>query len=244
MLPRYSATGVAPIGALILALSIAACRSPRDFADPASGDPQARLALLLRAWHESRDVGTGCAGALTLDTPLVDCDRLRLQIERLTVEFPTDPDVLLASAVVAFEAGRRESAEKDLDALRRLDPLRTEAALLRARIALEEGNLRLARRVLEDQIELVPDRASLYELLASVAYLEDRWPEARSALEAAFRLGGPASRIAYHHGLVFEAEGRAPEAAEAYRTCLELDSEFAPAQTRLRALAASAGLDG
>lgn len=230
---------------IALAVSIAVCatgcRTPRDFSDPTADDPGSQLARLLRGWQSVRAGGENCADARSLDTPLVDCERLRKQIERLSIEFGNHPEVLLANAVVAFESGRREESEKDLDLLRRIAPQNVEAALLRARIALEDGNLRLSRRILEEQVALVPDRAVLYELLASVAFLESRWEEARRALDVASRLGGTAWRIAYHRGLVAEAEGRPAEAADAYRICLDLASEFAPARARLRALAATEG---
>lgn len=226
--------------ALLLAVSLAAttaCRTPGAGASDNPHDPKAQLARLLTAWQSAHRDGDRCEQRRPDETPLVDCERIRMQMERLAIAFPNDPDVLLANAVVAFEAGRPESAEKDLDALRRIDPIQPEATLLRARIAITEGNLRLARRVLDEQIELTPDHAGLRELSSSIHFLEERYDEAAFELEIASRLGAPAWRVAYHRGLIFEAVGRDPEAASSYRVALELEPDFDPARSRLRALA-------
>lgn len=239
--PRARARTGALIGLLVVGLA-GGCRTPASSLDLGSRDPSEQLAVLLGAWESTRREGSTCQQRKPAETPLVDCERLRKQIERLSIEFPNDPDVLLANAVVAFESGRREEAEKDLDVLRRIDPIRPEAALLRARIAASEGNLRLAGRVLDEQIELTPDHAGLYELSSSVLYLEERWSEATRELETASRLGAPAWRVAYHRGLILEGSGRRAEAADAYRVCVELEPDFAPARSRLRGLAVLDGL--
>jgi len=233
---------VAALSLTALALAVApGCRSTSSSLDLGARDPGSQLATLLDAWRSAHRDGATCEQSRADETPLVDCERLRKQIERLAVEFPNHPDVLLANAVVAFEAGRREEAEKDLDALRRIAPIQPEATLLRARIAISEGNLRLARRMLDEQIELTPDHSGLYELSSSVMYLETRYDDAGIELETASRLGAPAWRVAYHRGLILEATGRRAEAAGAYRVCVELEPDFAPARSRLRALAV---LDG
>lgn len=226
------------LATLTLALG---CRTAPRTADANPHDPRTQLATLLSAWQTAHRDGGTCEQKRPDETPLVDCEQLRKQIERLAIAFPNDPDVLLANAVVAFEAGRREEAEKDLDALRRIAPIQPEATLLRARIAIADGNLRLARRMLDEQIELTPDHAGLHELSSSVLYLEERYDDAGFELELAARLGAPAWRVAYHRGLIFEATGRLAEAENAYRVCLELEPDFAPAGSRLRALAVRSG---
>ncbi len=237
--------GRAPLRArLLIALAClcfsavgAGCARPRDFSQPSAADPQARLDFLLDAWQRAHADGRRCEEVRPGDTPIVDCDRLRKQIERLAIEFPTHREILLANALVAFESGRPDEAEKELDVLRRLDPANPEAAMLRARIAIGDGNLRLAGRLLDEQLQRTPDEAGLYELSASVLYLEERWDDAAHAIEVASRLGAPAWRVAYHRGLVFEATGRMRDAAEAYRACLELAPDHDPARARLKALA-------
>lgn len=241
-LARLPVVAILAAVALSILFGATGCRTPRDFTSPRGGDPQARLGALLEAWHARQADGRSCEQDRPSETPLVDCERIRKQIERLTVEFPSHPEVLLANAVVAFEAGRREEAEKDLDVLRRLDPVHPEAALLRARLAIADGNLRLARRMLDEQIGLTPDHAGLHELSSSVFYLEERWSDAAYELELASRLGAPAWRVAYHQGLIFESTGRLEEAANAYRVCLDAEPDFQPAQSRLRALAVGAGM--
>ncbi len=200
-----------------------------------------RLEPLLEAWHRARTEDGGCEERRATDTPITDCESVSRGIARLAVEFPRDPEVLLALAVVDFERRRKEDALKTLDVLRSIEPIHPKAAVLRARIAIEEGNLRFARRLLEEQRELTPDHAGLWEMLASVAYLEGEHAEANRSLDIAGRLGAPVWRVAYHRGLVAEASSRSGEAARAYSACLEAAPDFAPASSRLRGLAVKNG---
>ncbi len=218
-------------------MSGSGCAGSQDLAQASAADPQARLDVLLEAWRRARADGQRCEVSAPGDSPIVDCERLRKQFERLALDFPTHREVLLANAIVAFESGHPEDAAQELDVLRRIAPADPQATALRARIAIGDGNFRLAGRLLDEQIEQTPDEAELYELSASLLYLEERWDAAAEALEIAARLGAPGWRIAYHRGLVSEATGRANDAAEAYRVCLELAPDFAPARSRLRALA-------
>jgi len=229
------ATLVAIGTALVLA---GGCRTPEG---PHPHDPRARLAVLLEQWTRVRGDGATCEQQGPGETPLIDCERTRKRIERLAIEFPRDPDVLLANAVVAFETGRPEDAAQDLDALRRVTPIHPDAASLRARIAISQGNLRFARRLLDEQIELSPDHARLHELSATVHYLDERHDAALRDLDRARRLGAPRWRSRYHEGLIAEARGASDEAARAYRMSLEENPGFAPARSRLRALDAMAG---
>ncbi len=93
--------------ALLLAVSLAAttaCRTPGAGASDNPHDPKAQLARLLTAWQSAHRDGDRCEQRRPDETPLVDCERIRMQMERLAIAFPNDPDVLLANAVVAFEA--------------------------------------------------------------------------------------------------------------------------------------------
>ena len=224
----------AAVGMLACAALLGACLSTPK---PNPLAARTRLEPLLEAWNRAQIEDGGCEQRKATETPLTDCEALSRGIARLAVEFPRDPEVLLALAVIEFERGRKEDALKTLDVLRSLEPIHPEAAILRARIAIEEGNLRFARRLLEEQSELKPDHAGLWELLASVAYLEGEYGDADRSLEIASRLGAPAWRVAYHRGLVAEASGRLDRAARAYAACLEASPDFAPAQSRLRGLA-------
>ena len=125
---------VLPLG---LALLASACASTPE---PNPHSPDVRLAALLDAWQQARRDDGGCQQRRPEETPLIDCERLRKQVERLAIEFPNHPDVLLANAVLAFESGKPDDAQKDLDVLRRLNPIQPKASVLRARIAIEDGN--------------------------------------------------------------------------------------------------------
>lgn len=197
---------------------------------------RSRLAPLLEAWERAQTEDGGCEERRPTETPLTDCEAVSNGIARLAIEFPRDPDILLAAAVVDFERGRKDNALKTLDVLRSVEAIHPEAAILRARIAIEEGNLRFARRLLDEQRELTPDHAGLWEMLASVAYLEEEYAKADRSLDIAARLGAPAWRVAYHRGLVAEASSRPERAIQAYEVCLEEAPDFAPARSRLRAL--------
>jgi tetratricopeptide (TPR) repeat protein len=226
---------LASLVAICLSISLlGACQSsPRP--NPLAA--RSRLEPLLVAWEHARVEGGGCEQRSAVDTPIIDCESISKEIIRLAIEFPYHPDVLLAAAVVAFEGGRKQDALKTLDVLRSHEPIHPKATMLRTQIAIDEGNLRFAQRLLDEQSELTPDHPGLRELLASVAYLQGEYIEADRSLEIAFQLGAPAWRVAYHRGLVAEASSRPERAARAYAVCLETAPDFAPARSRLRALA-------
>ena len=214
--------------------ALAGCQSTPP-PNPASA--RARLEPLVEAWDRAQRHGGGCEERRAAETPILDCQRISLAISRLAIEFPRDPDVLLAHAVVEFGHGRRQEALNSLDVLRSVTPIHPEAAVLRARIAIDEGNLRFADRLLEEQRELAPDHPGLWEIRGAVRYLQGDHAEATRSLRVAQRLGAPSWRVDYHLGLVAEARSRPEEAASAYARCLDAAPDFAPATSRLRALA-------
>lgn len=214
--------------------TLAACQSPPA---PNPLAASSRLGPLLESWERAKRQDGACEQRHPTDTPIVDCEKISLAIERLALEFPRNADVLLAAAATTFDRHRNEDALKTLDVLRNIQPIHPDAAVLRARIAIEEGNLRFAHRLLEEQRELTPDHSGLWELLSAVAYLQREYTTADDHLEIAERLGAPAWRIAYHRGLVAESTNRLAHAEAAYAACLGVAPDFAPARSRLRALA-------
>lgn len=226
------AAGRPSVLATVCALVLVACQSPPSHPH----DPSVLLRERLIAWREVRAQGWTCEDRAGESSPLVDCERISREIARLAVEFPRNPDVLLANASIAHALRRPEEAQGYLDRLLQIQPIRPDAAVLRSRVALAEGNLRLARRLLEEQIELVPDHAGLREALASVFYLEGETEAARRSLDAAAGLGAPRWRVAYNRGLVAEAEHKLDEAARHYEEALRGAPEFHPARSRLRGL--------
>ena len=113
-----------------------------------------------------------------------------------------------------------------------------DAAVLRSQIALEEGNIPFAKRLLEQEIKLVPDHAGLHENYAAALYLDGKLPDSRNELTVASTLGAPRWRVAYHLGLIEEASGRRDEASKLYAEALAGNPNWAPAQSRLKALRA------
>lgn len=204
---------------------------------PEASDPGVRLEALLEEWREMRSLGLRCEDSGRHDDAVVDCGRLRNEIEAALVEFPNDVELLFAGAVLAQEASESEQAQALLDTLLSRAPGNARAAILRSQIALEDGNLAFALRLLDRSIELQPADPGLRESRAAVAYLERDWPRARRELTAAERLGAPAWRVAYHRALVAEAVGEWKIAASAYRAAIEARPEWSAPYERLRGLA-------
>ncbi len=160
----------------------------------------------------------------------------RRRLARLSAKYPRDVDIHLANAVYAAQDADPAGARFHLDALFRIVSVHPEAALLRAELAMKEGNLPLALRVLDEQIRLVPDHPGLRETRGSVYYFRGEYRAAWEELQRALSLGAPGWRVAYHKGLVAEAEGRSEDARTLYENSLRLNPDFQPAASRARAL--------
>jgi len=167
------------------------------------------------------------------------CDTIRAEMERLSVECPYSPDVVMANALLAFEDHNPARAQQLLDELSALGVSNPEAASLRIRIAIEEGNIPFALRFAEQQIRHMGDDAGLRETYASALYFAGRWEETRTQLAAAQELGAPAWRVGYAQGLVAESEGKFDEAKQRYQEALKSRPEWRQAESRLRALIAT-----
>ena len=192
--------------------------------------------MLLAGWREVRSNGWTCEQSAPEDTPLVDCERIRTELEQMAYDFPRHVPVLFANAIVAFENRQYGKSQMFLDTLFNVQPAYPDAAVLRSRIAVREGNMRFARRLLDEQIELTPDHAGLREARAAVFYLTGDLDRADRDLRSALRLGGPEARIAYHRGLVAEAGDRVEDANRHYTRAVELDPEDRRAVGRLRGI--------
>jgi predicted Zn-dependent protease len=192
--------------------------------------PQPRLETLWNSLQDSR--AANCLGPKGEDV----CDPTRREIERLSFVCPGRIDALMASAILAYDAMEIVKAQQLLDDLLSRSGVHPQAASLRARIALEEGNLPFASRFLLQQIKLSPNHAELREMLAATRYLSGSLPEAQTELEAAEKLGSPRWRIAYHLGLIAEAQGDRLRAQRLYEESLQLRPGWLPAQSRLQGL--------
>jgi tetratricopeptide (TPR) repeat protein len=161
---------------------------------------------------------------------------LQGEIERLALVCPAHVPTLMANAVIAYDEQRPARSQQFLDQILAQPGSHPDAAVLRARIAVDEGNVPFARRLLEQQIRLAPDHAGLRETYGGALYLERQWPEARRELNAAAALGAPTWRIAYHLGLIEEAQGQFDAARRYYAEALAGNPAWAPAQSRLKGL--------
>jgi len=194
----------------------------------------ARLSADWRELNAALQTPGGCE-----DTGGAKCEALRAEIERLSVDCPNNPEVVMANALLAFDARNFARSQQLLDELFSLGVSSPEAAVLRTRIALEQGNVPFALRFAEQQIRQIGDDPSLRETYASALYLVRRWDEARAQLQTAQQLGAPVWRIAYGQGLIAEADGKFDEAKLRYQAALQARPGWKQADSRLRALIAS-----
>ncbi len=227
------------VGVLLGLVVTFACASTDDPRGP--NDPDVRLTKLLEEWNGVREIGGSCASG-GRKYPYSDCGRIQAAIERLVLEFPTHPRILVANAVIAYETQQPDKATSYLDALIDMERAQPGAVVLRSRLAIREGNLPYAQRLLEEQVALKPDAAELREALASVHYLLGAYDQARRELRIAGRLGAPTWRIAYNCGLLEEAEGNPEAAIEYYQDALEDNPMWFRARSRLRGLESERGL--
>lgn len=218
---------------VLAAVSFSACaHAPHD--RHRFGTPDERLASYLARLDDDRTETIDSRDRRTI----VDSGRLLTEIERLAVEFPRHVPTLVTCGVLRFESGDLPRAQAYLDRALALDPVRPEAAVVRARIAMREGNLPFARRLLETRIDRAPQHAGLREALAAVLFLAGDYAGADRALATAANLGAPAWRTDYHRGLAAERAGRSSEAEQFYLRATLANQSFRPAEARLKALEA------
>ena len=221
---------VAPL--FFIAVLQTACTSMNHYRDR-DPNPEHRLDALLQAYEQASATGESCLELWQVDSATIDCSRILREVERLYVEYPRNPRILMSNAVLSYEAGQKQNAQFMLDELLAQNGAHPEAAILRSHLALEEGNSRLARELLERQITLAPNRADLREALAAAHYTEGDYTLSRAMLGIAGRLGTPGWRLSYHHGLICEAEKTWEAACRFYKTALEQKPDYLPAQSRL-----------
>lgn len=239
----------------VLPLLAASCISNKLGFREQCCDPDIRLEKLLHAYERSQEPGgPWCACYEDLDEcdwiaegwecgddahVIVDCDRIRNQIERHSFEFPRHLPGLLANAVISYDERDRVKAQRYLDQLFRLEPAHAEAAVMKSRLVLEEGNLPAAKRLVSEQIQLAPDHAGLREAHANILFLEARYDLAREEMRIAEQLGAPPARMAFNLGLIAETQGDLDGAFALYTAALELEPEMGRASSRLKGVNAS-----
>jgi Tfp pilus assembly protein PilF len=221
------------LGAIAVASALAgACASAPPTARQECANPDTQLRRVLEPLEALRAKGCDANGAGT------ECERLRRELERLTVICPGYAPTLMANAVSSYDEHRPAKAQQFLDQILAQPGSHADAAVLRARIAIEDGNVPFARRLLVQQMRLAPDRAELHETYGAVLYVAGELPEARRELATAGALGAPRWRIAYHLGLIEEAAGQLLDARRFYTEAVEANPGWAPAEARLKALRA------
>jgi tetratricopeptide (TPR) repeat protein len=198
--------------------------------------------ILRKAWGELEE-GLQTPGGCDPEHA-ADCEYARVRIERLAIDCPNIPDVILANALLAFDARSFVRSQELLDELFSLNVTYPQAVVLRARIALEQGNTPYALRFLKEQIDRVGDDSSLREAYASALFVARRWDEATGQLTIAEKLGAPAWRIAYSQGLIAEESGKFEAAKVLYQRALAARPGWRPPQSRLRALVATGKVTG
>jgi tetratricopeptide (TPR) repeat protein len=220
--------------AFVAALMAGACATTSPLVRQECSNPDAQLARVLTPLEALR--AKGCDASPLVEQGRSECDRLRRELERLAVICPAHVPTLMANAVVAYDQHQAPKAQQFLELILAQPQSHPDASVLRARIAIEDGNLPFARRLVEQQIRLVPDHAGLHEIYAATLFLERKLSDARRELATAAAFGAPRWRIAYHLGLIEEAEGRFNEARRYFSEALEGNPDWAPARSHLNGL--------
>lgn len=224
------------LGSALLLLVASSCTSFSFGHRSRECDPDKRLAELIDDYDRSKAGETQDNGDI-----LLDCDRARLEMERLALEYPGHVPTLMACAVTAYDARETDKAQRYLDTLFHVQPVHADAAVLRYRIAVEEGNLPYARRLLETQIQYTPDHAGLREAHSAVLYMSHDLEGASAEITAAEKLGAPAWRVAFNRGLIAEAGGKTDEARKQYKAAFEANPACTEARSRMSGMNASTG---
>jgi len=216
--------------ALCAGLTACAARRPIRVGLPCT-TAEARLSAAWQALTRLQQSPARCE-----QTNGADCEALRAQIERLSVDCPANSDVLMANALLAFEDRNFVRAQQLLDEMAANGTQTADAAVMRARIALDQGNLQYALKFLAQQIRQSGAHSGLRETYASALFLANRWDEADQELAAAGKLGAPAWRVAYGQGLIEESRGNFMLAGFRYQHALTAKPGWKEAESRLRAL--------
>src|SRR5262245_36085047 len=114
--------------ALALSFAAGACASAPPLAHQQCRDADRQLAALLPPLEALR--AKGCGGAAP--AAAADCDRLRIELERLAVICSTHEPTLMANAVVAYDDHEPIKSQQWLDQILSLPRTHPDAAALRA----------------------------------------------------------------------------------------------------------------
>jgi len=221
---------------VLITLSVMACTSMEGYRD-ANTNPDDRLDDLLILFQYQQSIGNQCLEIRRPASVTNDCQRLIVEIERIYADFPYHERSMMALAAIYYQIQRRDRAQFLLDQLLDVPGSRPEAAILRARIALEEGNAQLAAQVLLRQVLLAPESGELRSALASVYYAEGDIQRARNVLNSSSVTHEHPWILTYHNGLLAEAEKDWLGACQLYLQSLSLRPAYAPALSRIIALA-------
>lgn len=223
-----------------LLLMLAGCASNSLGHRSEKCDPDERLAELVKKYDDCIS-GKAEEGSST-NHILIDCDRAKNEIERLSLEFPRHSNVLLKCATIAYDSREIVKAERYCDQLLSVDPMLPEGAILKARISMENGNLPSAKRLMAAQVGYSPGHSMLRETYAAVLYMCGDLQAAETQLMTASRLGAPSWRIAFHRGLIAEARKDMAKAKQFYEDCLAANPGFRSAEARLAGMNAEGGV--
>jgi tetratricopeptide (TPR) repeat protein len=221
---------------VLLVLLASACTTASFGHRSRESNPDVRLEELVNEYNDAKDGHAGHEGDI-----LLDCDRVRLEMDRLAMEFPTHVPTLMACGVAAYEAHEPAKAQRYLDALFHVQPAHADAAILRSRVAIDDGNLPYARRLLATQIQYAPDNPGLREAYSGALYMSRDLDGAREAITAAEKLGAPPWRVAFNRGLIAEAAGQNEEAQRLYKAAVDANPDYPEARARLSGMKAVPG---
>ena len=115
----------------------------------------------------------------------IDPAAISMHIDRVLVDFPAEPALLIASAELAIRKGRYEAATKRLDQLQAVDAVPCRAGFMRARLLVASGLPDRALEELENVFKVAPRHGRAHLLAARLEYANREY--ARALVE--LRLG-------------------------------------------------------
>lgn len=108
----------------------------------------------------------------------IDPAAISMHIDRVLVDFPAEPALLIASAELAIRKGRYEAATKRLDQLQAVDAVPGRAGFMRARLLVASGLPDRALEELENVFKVAPRHGRAHLLAARLEYANREYARA------------------------------------------------------------------
>ena len=151
---------------------------------------------------------------------------------------PASPLALIAIAELHMKSGNLARARAELEKARKIHPQSYDVWTLDGRILEREGKLQEALAAYEAAARVNPVNPRAHGQSAIVASRLGRYDVAERSLRTLLRMGYQPARTHFALGQLAHMQGKAAEAAAAYREALRLEPGLPPAIEGLRRLGA------